>query len=134
MDKVASLIKENEVGRSRALNSLLTVNAYAALQSIDSQLDSKRSTLSSLLTTVRFEVRALSRYYRTIANDSTKLAATSLMVNKIILDLLGKVLALPDYRGIIFEMDPFDVELLLDLTFYVRALSFLLFIIIAHSL
>lgn len=69
MDKIASLIKENEVRRSRTLNSLLTVNAYATLQSIDSQLDSKRSTLLSLLTTVRFEVRGLSQHYRAIAND-----------------------------------------------------------------
>lgn len=59
---------------------------------------------------------------------STKLAATGLMVNEIILDLLGKVLALSDYRGIICEMYPFDVELLLDLISYVCALLFPLFV------
>ena len=69
IDKITSLIKENEVGRFHALNALLTVNAYAALQSIDSQLESKRSTLSSLLTTIKFEVRALSQHYCPIANE-----------------------------------------------------------------
>ena len=43
-----------------------------------------------------------------------------LVVNRIILDLVCKLLELPDFRSIVPGMHPPDVELLLDFILYVR--------------
>ncbi|KAF8696555.1 hypothetical protein AX14_001521 [Amanita brunnescens Koide BX004] len=68
----------------------------------DTQFDQTRSALPSLLAILRFE-----------------LTADGLIVNQTILELVGKLLDLPDYSNIVSEAkDPSDVALLLDFILY----------------
>ena len=61
VDKIESLIKENEVGRSRQLMAIKYAFDNNSLQMTknDTQFDQNRPPLPSLLTILRFEVRAL---------------------------------------------------------------------------
>lgn len=99
----------------------------------DAQFDQTRSTLPSLLAILKFEVRALYASPLRIANDG-QLIADGLIVNQTILELVGKLLDLPDYSNIASEAeDPSDVELLLDFILYVST-SFLFFAFLAPLL
>jgi len=74
------------------------------------------------------------KYYRSIANNS-QLTANGMLVNKVILQLVGKLLELPDYGTIVSETkDTSDVELLLDFILYVCWPPFHLFDIVSYSL
>jgi hypothetical protein len=61
----------------------------------------------------------LLKHYHTIA-DGFQLTANRLVVNQTILGLVRELLVLPDFRGIVANLDRLDVELLLDFILYVR--------------
>ena len=61
----------------------------------------------------------LPKHYRAIA-DGYQLTANGLVVNQTILHLVLELLVLPNFRGIVANLDRLDVELLLDFILYVR--------------
>ena len=73
----------------------------------------------------------LLRHYHTVA-DGYQLTANGLVVNQIILNLVRELLVLPNFRGIIADLDRWDVELLLDFILYVRIILPRLFDIATH--
>ena len=84
------------------------------------QLDQKRSYLSSLLRILRFEVR-ISEPPCFVTNNDRQQRANDIVVNRVILDLVCKLLDLPDYGPILSELEnPSDVDLFLDFFLSVR--------------
>ena len=71
------------------------------------------------------------RHYHTVA-DRYQLTANGLVVNQTILDLVRELLVLPNFRGIVANLDRLDVELLLDFILYVRIILPRLFDIATH--
>ena len=61
----------------------------------------------------------LLKHYDTVANDC-QLTANGFIVNQTILGLVRELLVLPNFRGIVANLDRLDVELLLDFILYVR--------------
>jgi hypothetical protein len=61
----------------------------------------------------------LLKHRHTIA-DGFQLTANGLVVNETILGLVRELLILPNFRGIVANLDRLDVELLLDFILYVR--------------
>lgn len=98
------------------------LSRYVVLQVTDQviQLDQKRSYLSSLLRILRFEVR-ISELSHFVTNNDRQQRANDILVNRVILDLVYKLLDLPDYGPILSELEePADIDLFLDFFFCVR--------------